>query len=120
MNYREIARFPSSSSSKVYTVKEDEDGNLSCDCPAWRFKKPGQERNCKHTKAVAGGNVPIPSGIVGGHTVVAKPAGVSHEIHIQRKGSPTEVVVGLMAEIEEHRGVQSGASLYERLREMKE
>jgi len=109
MEYREIARFPSSSSSKVYTVKEDEDGNLSCDCPAWRFKKPGQERNCKHTKMVAAGNVPIPSGVVGGHTLVAKPA-----------GEPSAVVAGLMAEIEERREAQSGASLYERLKNMKE
>ncbi len=56
--YREVGRFPSSSSGKVYVVKQDQDGNLSCDCPAWRFKKPGQERSCKHTEAVASGTQP--------------------------------------------------------------
>lgn len=54
----EVARFPSASSSKVYTVKEDPDGNLSCDCPAWRFKKPNQERACKHVQEVTAGNIP--------------------------------------------------------------
>ena len=39
MDYTEVAQFPSSSSSKIYTVKRDENGELSCDCPAWRFKK---------------------------------------------------------------------------------
>ncbi len=54
--YREVAQFPSSSSAgKFYVVKEDQEGNLSCDCPAWRFKKPNQERSCKHTEAVASG-----------------------------------------------------------------
>lgn len=54
----EVAQFPSSSSSKTYTVKQDPAGNLSCDCPAWRFKKPNQERVCKHIQQVAAGNIP--------------------------------------------------------------
>ena len=53
--YTEVATFPSSSSDKMYTVKQDEDGNLSCDCPAWKFKKPNQERACKHTRATVKG-----------------------------------------------------------------
>lgn len=53
--YREVARFPSGSAAgKFYVVKEGQ-GDLSCDCPAWRFKKPNQERSCKHTEAVAKG-----------------------------------------------------------------
>ncbi len=50
--YTEVARFPSSSSDKVYTVKRDEAGKLSCACPAYRFKKPGKERTCKHLREV--------------------------------------------------------------------
>ena len=57
----EVCKFPSSSSSKVYTVKQDPDGNLSCDCPAWRFKKPNQERTCKHVQDVAAGKFPAAS-----------------------------------------------------------
>ena len=52
--YTEVARFPSSSSDKEYTVKRDEDGNLSCDCPAWVFKKQ-RARSCKHLKLVEKG-----------------------------------------------------------------
>ncbi len=108
MEYREEAHFPSSSSGKIYTVKEDQDGNLSCDCPAWRFKKPGRERICKHTQMAARGDV----GIVPQQTIPppAKPAG--------------DVVEGLMAEIDSHCGEPKGSpglqgnSLVERLREM--
>ena len=53
-DYTVVATFPSSSSGKEYTVKRDEDGNLSCDCPAWVFKKTGT-RTCKHLKLVAQG-----------------------------------------------------------------
>jgi len=52
--YTVVARFPSSSSDKEYTVKRDEEGNLSCDCPAWVFKKQGA-RSCKHLKLVEKG-----------------------------------------------------------------
>jgi len=106
VNYREIARFPSSSSSKTYTVKENEDGNLSCDCRGWTMKKPGQERGCKHTREVVAHGAPTP---------------VPVPVPDEPKGSASEEVVdGLMAEIEEHREIQSGASLHERLRDMKE
>lgn len=50
--YTEVTKFPSKSSAgKFYTVKRDQNGNLSCDCMAWRFKKPNQERDCKHIAA---------------------------------------------------------------------
>ena len=55
-----IQEFPSSSSSKVYTVKTDEEGALWCSCPAWRFKKKGKPRGCKHTQAVMAGQAPPP------------------------------------------------------------
>jgi len=48
MQYTEVATFPSASSSAVYTVKRDENGDLSCNCPGWTFKKEGQLRGCKH------------------------------------------------------------------------
>jgi len=86
--YREVARFPSSSSAgKFYVVKADQEGNLSCDCPAWRFKKPNQERGCKHTEAVGQGKAP-PS------TPASEPVDVK---------STDEVVSGLMADIEKAR-----------------
>jgi hypothetical protein len=86
--YKEIARFPSSSSAgKFYVVKADQEGNLSCDCPAWRFKKPNQERSCKHTEAAAAGK-----------TQPAMPASEPVEVK-----PASEVVSGLMADIEKAR-----------------
>lgn len=50
--YSPVASFPSSSNpTKTYTVSEDENGELSCDCPAWVFKK-GTSRTCKHVQEV--------------------------------------------------------------------
>ena len=61
-SYREVARFPSKSNpSKEYTVNVDENGELSCNCPAWTFKK-GDERTCKHVQAAeAGVSSPVPA-----------------------------------------------------------
>ena len=61
-NYRPVRHFPSKSNpSKSYTVSVDEEGNLSCNCPAWTFKK-GEERTCKHVQAVeADGDSPAPA-----------------------------------------------------------
>lgn len=51
--YTTLATFPSSSDlNKVYAVKKDEFGELSCNCRGWTTKKPGQERTCKHTRRV--------------------------------------------------------------------
>lgn len=47
----ETRRFPSSSSSTIYTAQIDTESlETSCDCPGWRFKKVVAERACKHTK----------------------------------------------------------------------
>ena len=60
-NYRPVRHFPSKSNpSKSYTVSVDEEGNLSCNCPAWTFKK-GNERTCKHVQAVEDGGSPPPA-----------------------------------------------------------
>lgn len=54
MTYHPIATFASKSSpGKVYTVSTNEDGDLSCNCPAWTFQKPGKPRTCKHVAKVA-------------------------------------------------------------------
>ena len=53
-DYTVVARFPSSSSDKEYVVSRDENGELSCSCPAWVFKKQGS-RTCKHLKLVEQG-----------------------------------------------------------------
>jgi len=50
--YTPVATFPSSSNpNKTYTVSEDQYGELSCNCPAWTFKKGG-DRTCKHVQEV--------------------------------------------------------------------
>ncbi len=55
-SYTKVASFPSSSNpSKTYTVSKDEEGALSCDCPAWKFKKGEGSRTCKHVQAVEQG-----------------------------------------------------------------
>ena len=61
-SYRPVRDFPSKSNpSKSYTVSVDEEGKLSCNCPAWTFKK-GEERTCKHVQAVeADGDSPAPA-----------------------------------------------------------
>lgn len=52
--YRLVATFPSRSKpGKTYDVKEDEAGNLSCDCPAWIYKANGT-RTCRHVEEVSG------------------------------------------------------------------
>ena len=61
-NYRSVRDFPSKSNpSKSYTVSIDEDGELSCTCPAWTFKK-GSQRTCRHVQEVEGsGESPSPA-----------------------------------------------------------
>jgi len=63
-SYRPVRDFPSKSNpGKSYTVSMDEEGNLSCNCPAWTFKK-GDERTCKHVQAVeadGGASQPAPA-----------------------------------------------------------
>jgi len=50
--YSPVMTFPSSSNpNKEYTVSVDEEGNLSCDCKAWVFKKTGL-RTCPHVRQV--------------------------------------------------------------------
>jgi hypothetical protein len=46
--YTELATMPSKSNpAKVYTIKTDQHGNLSCNCPSWIFNHRG-DRTCKH------------------------------------------------------------------------
>lgn len=49
--YTVVATFPSSKGDKDWTVKRDEEGNLSCDCPIWVFNRR-KNRTCKHTDLV--------------------------------------------------------------------
>jgi len=50
--YKLVATFESRSRpGKVYEVKEDEQGNLSCNCPAWIYKANGR-RTCRHVEEV--------------------------------------------------------------------
>ena len=55
--YRLLATFESRSRlGKVYEVKQDETGNLSCNCPAWIYKANGR-RTCWHVEKVSNSNV---------------------------------------------------------------
>ena len=50
--YRTVATFPSKTTpGKVYTVKVDERGGLSCNCPRWIFARDGM-RTCPHIQAL--------------------------------------------------------------------
>ena len=89
MDYTEVAQFPSSSSSKIYTVKRDENGELSCDCPAWRFKKGDKPRSCKHVGQTAAGQAPPP---------LPQPLSVT-----TFEGNPGEVMEDLLSGIEDHK-----------------
>jgi predicted nucleic acid-binding Zn finger protein len=49
--YQVVAQYPKSKGDGYWTVKVDEEGNLSCDCPSWLYgiKRTGA-RGCKHTE----------------------------------------------------------------------
>ncbi len=47
-----VATFESRSRpGRMYEVKKDEAGNLSCNCPAWIYKSNGR-RTCRHVEEV--------------------------------------------------------------------
>ncbi len=48
--------FASSGGSTTYEVLRQPDGSLTCNCPGWTFKRKGDVRGCKHTKAVEAGS----------------------------------------------------------------
>lgn len=48
-HYKTLAFYKSSKRDTCYTVKIDQDGNLSCNCPKWLYPKKGQPRFCRHT-----------------------------------------------------------------------
>ena len=51
--YRTIMPFPSKSDpSKSYTVKQDEQGSLSCNCPTWLYRPIKGVRSCAHIRIV--------------------------------------------------------------------
>ena len=102
--YEEIGQYPSSSSAgKFYIVKRHRTtGDLSCDCPAWRFKKGDKERTCKHVQQAAAGVVPVPV-----------PAPEPEEVR------PTDDVVGdLMTQIEDARADKEPMSLGDKMKEL--
>jgi len=50
--YTLVATFESKSNpGKFYEVKQDQYGELSCDCKGWIFKTSG-ERTCRHVREV--------------------------------------------------------------------
>lgn len=63
MIYSPVKTFPSQTSSKDYTVSVDSEGNLSCTCRAWVYKK-GPARTCTHVRQVeheaAMGDITLP------------------------------------------------------------
>ncbi len=47
-NYTYVCDVPSESNpNKVYTIKIDDDGLLTCNCPSWIFNQR-RDRTCKH------------------------------------------------------------------------
>ena len=59
-SYQPVAEYPSASNpGKVYTVSVDDEGNLSCNCKAWVFKK-GPVRTCKHVEDYERNGAPVP------------------------------------------------------------
>lgn len=52
---------PSSTNPETrYTVKLWPAGDFSCDCPRWRFKRGGSERNCPHIVAIQAVQAQLP------------------------------------------------------------
>lgn len=49
--YNFLAEVPSSSGKRTYTIKVDESGMFSCNCPSWIFNTR-RNRTCKHIDAL--------------------------------------------------------------------
>jgi SWIM zinc finger len=61
--------FPSTTTEgKVYTVTRWDTGEMSCSCPAWVFKRPGQGRGCLHIAGVMASEA-LPEGMQAGQAV---------------------------------------------------
>ena len=119
--YTEVGRFPSKSQAgKEYVVKRDEHGNLSCDCPAWRFKK-GASRTCQHVGEVSIFNCPIC------HRVMAIVEGeyvcLYHDCGKPQPPDPApteDVVAGLMGDIEKAKDTRGWKPLAQALQRLQE
>lgn len=44
-----------SNPNKQYQTLQYVNGTTSCECPGWKFKRPGNQRLCKHTRWVDAG-----------------------------------------------------------------
>jgi len=51
MKYNFFAEVPSSSGRRNYTIKVDQNGLFSCNCPSWIYNQRGN-RTCKHIDAL--------------------------------------------------------------------
>ena len=61
--YTTVRHFQSTSKpEKMYTVKQDEHGKLSCNCPSWIFNKY-KDRSCYHTKTIEAAKHSVPEPI---------------------------------------------------------
>jgi len=84
-SYQPVAEYPSASNpGKVYTVSVDEEGNLSCNCKAWTFKK-GDVRTCKHVEDYQRNGAPV----------VAAPAPAPQAGSREKGGSLTDLFTKL-------------------------
>ena len=69
--------FESSSSSRIYEVREDDKGIIYCTCPGWRFQKASkEERACSHMKKMG----------LRGDSHLAGSAGISSPVLIPSPG----------------------------------
>jgi hypothetical protein len=49
--------YPSKTSNRIYTAYQYDDGSTSCNCKGWTMKRPGQDRDCRHTVTLREGTV---------------------------------------------------------------
>lgn len=57
--YTQVGEVLSHSSNRTYKISEDQYGNLSCECMAFRYQpKPVNERTCKHIEEFLARQVP--------------------------------------------------------------
>jgi len=70
--YSFMAQVPSSNGRREYTIKVDEHGLFSCNCPAWIFNQRGN-RTCKHIDSLRRDGLTVDGtgrliyGVDGGH-----------------------------------------------------
>jgi len=86
MDYNFIAQIPSSNGKRNYTIKVDDKGLFSCNCPSWIFNQRGN-RTCKHIDRLRNQGLLVDGG---GRLIIGKDSGGGAKIPILCQNYPDQ------------------------------